>query len=164
MDLQLSRRGDYAVRAAIALARHQGEGYTKIRQVAERMGIPLPYTPQILKILATAGIAEAKAGREGGYRLKRSPANISLLEIIEAAEGSLRASRCTLRGEPCVWESPCPVHQAWVSASEALRRELAGTTLGAIAAANGDRPHESPAPSAARIPESPGVVTGVLEE
>jgi len=141
MDLQLSRRGDYAVRAAIALARDEGNGFTKIREVAERMGIPLPYTPQILKILANAGIAEAKAGREGGYRLKRLASEVSLLEIIEAAEGSLRASRCTLRGEPCVWESPCPVHQAWVTASEALRGELSMTTLATIAAMDGARPH-----------------------
>lgn len=138
MDLGLSRRGDYSVRAAIALARDKGYGYTKIREVAERMGIPLPYTPQILKILANAGIAEAKAGRHGGYRLKRPASEVSLLQIVEAAEGSLRASRCTLRGEPCIWESPCPVHHAWVAASEALRHELARTTLAAIAAVDGN--------------------------
>lgn len=140
MDLQLSRRGDYAVRAAIVLAREEGNGYVKIREVAERMSIPRPYTPQILKILDTAGIAEAKAGRDGGYRLKRLASSISLLEIVEAAEGSLRSNRCTLRGEPCVWESPCPVHHSWVAASEALRQELGKTTLADISEIKGGLP------------------------
>lgn len=146
MDLQLSRRGDYAVRAAVALARDEGDGYTKIREVAERMSIPLPYTSQILRILAHADIAEAKAGREGGYRLKRPASGVSLLEIIEAAEGSLRASRCTLRGEPCIWESPCPVHHAWVAASEALRHALGKATLASIAEIEAELPRVTPVP------------------
>lgn len=144
MDLQLSRRGDYAVRAAIVLARDEGHGYVKIREVAERMSIPRPYTPQILKILDTAGIAEAKAGRDGGYRLKRAASSISLLEIVEAAEGSLRTNRCTLRGEPCVWESPCPVHQSWVAASEALRYQLGKTTLADITGIEAGPPVTAP--------------------
>jgi Rrf2 family protein len=134
MDLQLSRRGDYSVRAAIALARVHGAEYTKIREVAEHMQIPRQYTAQILGILGSAGLAEAKAGRGGGYRLRRPAEHISLLEIVEAAEGPLELDRCTLRGEPCLWEGrPCPVHHAWVDAREALRDSLASATLASIA-------------------------------
>ncbi|HUF52600.1 MAG TPA: Rrf2 family transcriptional regulator [Dehalococcoidia bacterium] len=132
MDLQLSRRGDYAVRAAIALARNEGKGYTKIRDVSKAMNIPAPYTPQIMRILASAGMAEAKAGRVGGYKLARPAVEISLLEVIEAAEGALRSSRCTMRGEPCVWDSHCPVHDTWVAGAEALRAELAATSLASV--------------------------------
>ena len=133
MDLQLSRRGDYAVRAAIALTRPRDAEYMKIREVAEQMQIPKQYTAQILGILGSARIAEAKAGRDGGYRLIRPAESISLLEIVEAAEGPLRSNRCTVRGGPCLWEGPCPVHFAWVEAREALRDSLARATLAAIA-------------------------------
>jgi Rrf2 family protein len=133
MDLKLSKTGDYAVRAAISLARNYGDGYRKIRQIADDMALPEPYTPQILTMLARGGLAEARAGREGGYRLSRQPAEITLLEIVEAAEGPLETARCTLRGGPCQWNNVCPVHHAWVAAGRALRDSLRATSLAEIA-------------------------------
>jgi Rrf2 family protein len=134
MDLTLTKRGDYAVRAAIALARaYAPSGYRKIREVTADMMLPPRYTAQILSLLARAGLAEAKAGRDGGYRLSRDPVEISLLEVVEAAEGPLRPSRCTLRGGPCHWEDACAVHWAWAGAADALRDSLAATSLDSIA-------------------------------
>jgi Rrf2 family protein len=114
------------------LARDEGDGYRKIREVAEEMSLPLQYTPQILSLLGRAGLAEAKAGRDGGYRLSRPPAEITLLEIVEAAEGPIGSDHCTLRGGPCEWENACPVHNSWVEAGRALRESLATTTLADI--------------------------------
>ncbi len=133
MNLTLNRRGDYAVRAALSLARgYRVGGYKKIREVALEMALPPRYTPQILASLGRAGIADARAGREGGYRLTRSPKDISLLEVVEAAEGSLRSERCTLSGGPCHWESMCALHPAWEEAAESLRRSLAGVSLASL--------------------------------
>ncbi len=134
MNLQLTRRGDYAVRAAIHLARAAQDGsYAKIREVSQAMGLPLSYTPQVLVLLARAGLAEAKAGREGGYRLSREPQAITLLEVVEAAEGDLRPTRCTLRGGPCRWEDHCAVHPFWVEAADGFRESLARTSLADLA-------------------------------
>jgi Rrf2 family protein len=134
MQLTLSKRGDYVVRAAIALARAAPSGgYRKIREVAEEMDLPRPYTPQILNLLAKAGLAEAKAGQQGGYRLRRDPEAISLLEVVEAGEGPLRPARCSLRGGPCHWDDMCALHPAWEQATQALRHSLAATTLASVA-------------------------------
>ncbi len=97
------------------------------------MALPLRYTPQILSMLGRAGFAEARAGRDGGYRLSRPPADITLLEVVEAAEGPIRSDRCTLRGGPCQWDNVCPVHGAWIAAGRALRDSLAATSLAEIA-------------------------------
>jgi Rrf2 family iron-sulfur cluster assembly transcriptional regulator len=133
MDLTLTRRGDYIVRAAIALARaFPHGGYRKIREVAEEMRLPRAYTPQILNALAQAQLAEARAGQRGGYRLRRDPATISLLEVVEAAEGPLRPERCTLRDGPCRWDDVCALHPAWDQAVGALRRALGATTLAVV--------------------------------
>jgi Rrf2 family protein len=130
MDLALTRRGDYAVRAALYLASLAGEGrYLKIREVAEAMRLPASYTPQVLRLLAEAGLAEARAGREGGYRLTRPAAQVSLLEVVEAAEGAFVLERCILRGGPCHWEDACAVHGAWAAAALACRDSLRRTTL-----------------------------------
>ncbi len=136
MNLTLSRRGDYVVRAAICLAgAWDGNGaYRKIREVAEEMELPPSYTPQVLGFLARANLAEARAGREGGYRLTRAPGEISLLEVIEAAEGYLISERCPLRGGPCRWDDVCAVHPTWVRASEAIREVLSQTDLADVAA------------------------------
>jgi Rrf2 family protein len=130
MDLTLTKRGDYTVRAALALGRAYGEpGFRKIREVAGEMSLPLRYTPQILGLLTRAGLAEARAGRSGGYRLARRPADVSLLDVVEAAEGPLRPERCTLSGGPCHWETMCAVHPTWELAMQALRETLAGVSL-----------------------------------
>ncbi len=131
MDLTLTRRGDYVVRAAISLAAAwDGNGaYRKIREIAGEMRLPPSYTPQLLGVLAKARLAEAKAGRDGGYRLTRHPDEISLLQVIEAAEGDLVSRRCPLRGGPCRWDDVCALHPTWSKASEAIRATLAGTSL-----------------------------------
>ncbi len=136
MDLTLSHRGDYVIRAAIYLAqRWDGLGsYSKIREVAEAMALPPSYTPQLLGLLAKAGLAEARAGRAGGYRLSRDPATIPVLEVIEAAEGRLGSKRCPLRGGPCHWEDVCALHPTWTAVAEAIRETLARVTLAEVAA------------------------------
>jgi len=109
MDITLSKTADYAVRAALALAEAPDEGYVTIARVAEQMALPKTFTPQILGLLTRAGIAESKAGRGGGYRLARTSRRITMLEVVEAAEGSLVNGRCTMRGGPCRWEDRCAV-------------------------------------------------------
>ena len=134
MDLTLTKTADYAVRAAIALAEAWGDdGYRTIHEVADEMALPVSFTPQVLGMLARAGIAESKAGRGGGYRLARSPRRISMLEVVEAAEGTLANERCTLRGGPCRWDDHCAVHETWTKAREALRRQLARSSLADVA-------------------------------
>src|SRR5262245_52767601 len=133
MDLQLSRRADYAVRGALCLARAWGDGsYRKIRVIAEATSTPRSFTPQVLGDLVRAGLAEARAGREGGYRLSRAPVEISLLEVVEASEGGLVPTWCTLRGIGCPPLDPCAVHPAWVGAAEALRSSLAQVSLQSV--------------------------------
>ena len=138
MDLTLSKRGDYVVRAALALAdAWDGRGaFRTIDDVAREMDLPRSFTPQVLADLSHAGVAESKSGRGGGYRLSRAPSKVSMLEVVEAAEGSLVNGRCTMRGGPCRWEDRCAVHDTWVKAAEALRRSLARTTLAEVARAD----------------------------
>lgn len=132
MDLTLSKRGDYILRAAISLAGAWGPDggrFRKLREVAEEMRLPVSYTPQLLGFLAKAGLAESRAGRNGGYRLTCHPREVSVLEVIEAAEGPLVSRRCPIRGGPCRWDDVCALHPTWVQASEAIRATLSATSL-----------------------------------
>ena len=108
----------------------------KIREVAAAMQLPAAYTPQVLKLLADAGLAGAKAGPGGGYRLLAPPAEIPLLAVVEAAEGPFVLERCLLRGGPCQWEGRCAVHESWAAAVDACRTSLGETTLADLLAAD----------------------------
>jgi Rrf2 family protein len=74
----------------------------------------------VLRLLADAGLAEARAGRDGGYRLTRPADKIPLLDVVEAAEGTFALNRCILRGGPCHWDQACAVHAAWSAAVQGL--------------------------------------------
>src|SRR6187397_541724 len=79
MRLELTKRGDYAVRAMLALARGthagvQANGLLSARRISDAMGIPVRFLPQVLGDLQRASLVEAAPGRSGGYRLTRPAA------------------------------------------------------------------------------------------
>lgn len=131
--MTLSKRGDYVVRSALCLARaYESGSYRKIREVVDAMGVPQTFASQILAELVRAGIATSKAGKNGGYRLTRPPASITLLEVVEAGEGPLRTERCALGEGPCRWDLVCPLHATWITAIGVLRDTLAQATLATL--------------------------------
>lgn len=134
MDVTLSKRGDYVMRAAICLARAFADGSSrKIREVVDATDVPRSFASQILSDLVRAGLATSKAGRDGGYRLARAPAQITVLEVVEAAEGPLRLGRCALGDGPCRWQDVCPLHETWSEVAVALRELLASANLEQVA-------------------------------
>ena len=128
MRLELTKRGDYAVRAMIDLARHEGE-LLSVRAIAEEMGIPPRFLPQVMADLVKADLVQAAQGRSGGYRLSAPAPTTSLLTIVEAVEGSSRRETCVLRGGPCGRNGDCSVHAAFAAAEEAMIAALAPVTL-----------------------------------
>lgn len=134
MQLSLKRKGDYAVRAMISVGRHHDTGLRQARQISTEMHIPYKTLTLILAGLVAKGLLVAAHGPRGGYRLARAPSDISLLDIVEAAEGPATFDQCVLRDGPCDWEDTCPVHDTWARTQNALIRELASTSLAEITA------------------------------
>ena len=136
MQIELGRKGDYSVRAVLNLARHYGRGRRKAREIAAEMDIPERYLPQILAQLVHHGLLVATAGPDGGYELSRDPRDVTLIEVVEAAEGEIGTRQCVLRGGPCDWENVCPVHEPWSQAQQAFVRRLQATTFRQLARAD----------------------------
>jgi Rrf2 family protein len=146
MRVSLSLRGDYAVRAMLALAEHARERGTacsgaigaasapllSASTIADRMGIPPRFVAHVLGDLVRAGLVVGSTGRRGGYRLAADPADIDLLRIVDAAEPHDTVPRCVLRGIPCDSLGRCAAHDAFSAATKAVRRELARASLGSI--------------------------------
>ncbi len=132
MKITLGKKGDYSVRAVLDLARHFGTGRRKAREIAVSMRIPDKYLARILADLVRCGLLTAVAGRDGGYQLRRAPSQISLLDVVEAAEGEMALRECVVRGIPCGGSDTCAVHQAWSEAQAAVERRLRRTTFAEI--------------------------------
>ena len=129
MRLELTRRGDYAVRAMLALARAEVAQMTGA-QVAAATEIPPNLVPRVMGDLVRAGLVVNRRGRAGGYRLARDPAEVSLLDVVRAVEGDRRRRTCVLRGGPCGRDgSFCGVHDAFFRAQEAVLETLAEASL-----------------------------------
>jgi Rrf2 family protein len=131
MRLELTKRGDYAVRAMIALA-SDGEDLMSARTIAAEMAIPPRFLPQVMADLVRAGLVEGVTGRSGGYRLSAAPSETSLLRIVEAVEGTSRRETCVLRGGPCGRDGTCAVHGAFADAEEAMIGALDSVSLAEV--------------------------------
>ena len=130
MNVTLSNRGNYAARAAICLARSYGAGRPKkLREISAEMDIPRTFVSQILGDLVHAGIVVSSFGRDGGHRLARPPDQVTVADVIEAAEGPLASERCALGDGPCRWQAVCPLHETMAMATASLRETLASATL-----------------------------------
>ena len=101
MRLELTKAGDYAVRAMIALARNEGSRWLSAADIAASMQIPARFLPQVMAALARARLVDSRAGPGGGYTLGRPAEDIGILSIIEAVEGDGRRISCVMRGATC---------------------------------------------------------------
>jgi Rrf2 family protein len=133
--LELTHRGDYGIRAMLALARTPDGRPVSVSTIAADHRIPVRFLPSAMADLVAAGLVEGTTGRTGGYRLARRASTISLLDVIEALEGDPRRTTCVLRGSACQVAGICDVHTVFAAAQEALLERLAATTLAEIVAA-----------------------------
>jgi Rrf2 family protein len=132
MRLELSRRGDYAVRAMLALADPSADPWLSAARIASTMVIPERFLPRVMRDLALAGLVEARQGRTGGYRLARAASDITLLDVISAVEPPDETPRCILRGIPCGVDGRCAVHDVFGEARAALQERLAHASLSSV--------------------------------
>jgi len=88
--VKLSVKSDYAARAVLGLARHFPSGEAlRVQDLASEQNIPANYLVQILIELKAQGIARSVRGKEGGYLLARTPAEISLGDVLRAVHGTV---------------------------------------------------------------------------
>ena len=84
--MQLSKRTQYAIRALICFADAYERGPLGARELSKREKLPQKFTESILNSLARGRFLDSLRGAAGGYRLSRSPREITLGEIVERLE------------------------------------------------------------------------------
>ena len=84
--MRISAKADYAVRAVVELAADTGEKPVKAERIATAQQIPLNFLENILGELRHAGIVRSHRGAEGGFRLARPAAEVTVADVIRAVE------------------------------------------------------------------------------
>jgi len=135
----LSITSQYALRALSHIARQSGETVLG-RDLAHSVEIPANYLSKVLLTLRNAGLVDTTRGSGGGYRLRRSAADIRLIDVVELFEDVSRSKpSCFLgRTRPCSETTPCTAHSTWKSLGTAYLGFLVSTPLSAIAGNPGD--------------------------
>jgi Rrf2 family protein len=87
--VKVSHRGLYALKALMHLADAHQRGLVKIHEIAEEESIPEKFLEGILVTLKNARLVTSQRGREGGYRLRRPPAEILVGEVVRLIDGPL---------------------------------------------------------------------------
>jgi Rrf2 family protein len=87
--MKLTTRGHYSVKALLDLSLQPRYGPASVKAIAQRQDLPAPYLEKLLIEMRRAGLVRSMRGAQGGYQLARSPAQISLGQILEAVGESV---------------------------------------------------------------------------
>jgi Rrf2 family transcriptional regulator, cysteine metabolism repressor len=136
----VSRRTDYATRALLALAL-DGGGPMKLEELAHRTRAPQSVLEQLMPTMRTAGIVRSERGPAGGYRLNKTPEEITLERVVRLFQGQLAPIGYATRSHP----DTCPkfvadsLRDTWGEVRDATIEILEQTTFADLAKRAGGR-------------------------
>src|SRR3954447_6222000 len=99
VSMKVSTRGEYGVRAMVALAKNYGAGPMSVTAISKNSAIPYAYLEQLILPLRKSGLVEARRGAQGGYRLTRPPEEVKVGEVYRVMEGPIAPMDCVSEDE-----------------------------------------------------------------
>ena len=126
--LRVTKLTDYATLVMTVLAAAP-DAVLSANELAERAGIELPTASKVLKPLAQAGLVDGFRGANGGYRLARYAREVSLADIVEAMEGPLAMTECSIHEGQCGIEDSCNVRGNWQRVNDVIAKALRDISL-----------------------------------
>ena len=96
--MMITTKGRNALKIMIDLARHDGEGFISLADIAERQKESLKYLEASAAQLTAAGLVVSARGKSGGYKLSRTPEEYTAAEILQVGEGTLSPVQCLISG------------------------------------------------------------------
>ena len=132
----VSTRGRYALRIMVELSRHSD--YTPLKEIALAQGIPHKYAENIMTALVKAKLADGTRGKNGGYRLTRTPEQYTVAEILAVTETSIAAAACSeahgascseAQNQSCPRAEVCPTLPMWRALDETIENFFRSYTL-----------------------------------
>jgi Rrf2 family protein len=126
--MRVSAKVDYALRALTELAASP-PGYVKAERLATAQEIPLKFLENILLELRRAEIVGSQRGAEGGYRLAKPAAAVSLADVIRAVEGPIATVRGARPEDTEYHGAASGLRDVWIELRTSMRGVLETTSL-----------------------------------
>ena len=115
--MRITTLAEYGVICALHLAKRKEEGPITGREIAARERLPVDYVEQIMLRLRRASIVRSTRGAHGGYALARTPAEISIRDVIAASETTTFDLHCVshpVGEERCSSAHNCSIRPVWM--------------------------------------------------
>lgn len=128
----LSRSADYGMRAMVYLASHEGADYVPLHDITGAMRTPPFLLAHILQRLVKGGLVASMKGHHGGFRLQRTPRDITVGQIVELIDGPVRAFDCSGNVD-CGLAGDCSLLELFGRVETAVQQTLHATSLEEIA-------------------------------
>ncbi|MEV6682442.1 Rrf2 family transcriptional regulator [Streptomyces erythrochromogenes] len=134
--MRISARADYAVRAALQLTVSQDDGPLKAEAIADAQDIPHKFLEGILNDMRRSGLVLSQRGGNGGYRLAKPAASISIADVIRVVDGPLVSVR-GVRPPDLSYTGPAEsLLPLWIALRSNVREILEGVSLADVAASD----------------------------
>ena len=132
-----SQTVEYALRAVVHLASNAPRGQTT-EEIAKATRVPQAYLSKVLQNLVQGGVVRSQRGIGGGMSLVKTPAELTILEVVNAVDPLQRIRTCPL-GLAAHGVRLCPLHRRVDNALALVEDAFRGTTLQEVI----DEPSES---------------------
>lgn len=132
--MKISTKGRYGWRILLDLALY-GETPRLMREIAASQGISEKYISRLMNPLNKAGFVRSIRGVKGGFVLAKNPADIILLEVVEAMEGRVAVVECVTDKAFCAKSNDCSACEMWTGLSAEIRQAMEKVTLADLTAA-----------------------------
>jgi Rrf2 family protein len=128
MTVFFSKACELGIQAVLFLSAKESRIYNS-EEVSKELNVPKEFVSKVMQILTSSGIIGSKKGKNGGFYLAKRPADIKLIDIVEAIDGLESFKSCVLGFPGCSHETPCPVHEKWGKLREEALKMLSEETL-----------------------------------
>ncbi len=129
MTVFFSKACELGLQAVLFLSIKKEKLIFNAEEISKELKVPKEFVSKVLQILTNSGIVGSKKGKSGGFYLAKSPAQIKLIDIVEAIDGLDIFRSCVLGFPGCSHEKPCPVHNKWGKLRDEAYKMLSDETL-----------------------------------
>jgi FeS assembly SUF system regulator len=130
--LRISKLADYGTIVMVFLVNHQ-EKLCNARDIALQTHLSVPTVSKLLKKLTAAGLLMSVRGVSGGYRLQKSPEEISVADILFALDEQRGIIECHMKSSDCSLGKVCGIQTNWRIISQAVESALSSVSLASLA-------------------------------
>ncbi|MBI2880945.1 MAG: Rrf2 family transcriptional regulator [Candidatus Tectomicrobia bacterium] len=132
MQMQISRKADFALRIIGFLASLPDGRVSPLAEIAEREHVPANFLETVMRPLVHNGYVKTAYGPDGGYRIARDPYTVTFKEVIEAVDGPIAVHECIPFEGACGRADCCYQIPIWREIQEVIENALSQHTVGEL--------------------------------